>query len=53
MITVSVHGCDDSTIFDIEATESEYEFLKLVAQKCTETSSYRCMPIMEVAKKDC
>jgi hypothetical protein len=48
IIKVGVHGCDDSTIFNIEATPAEFEFLKRVAEKCTSTSENGCQPKMEV-----
>lgn len=45
---ISVHGCDDSSIFNMELTEEEARVVKLVADKCTETSTYSCMPKMEI-----
>ena len=48
---ISVHGCDDCTIFDMELTKEEFELIKKVAGKCTETSTSQCMPRMEVKKK--
>ena len=45
---ISVHGCDDSSIFNIKLTEEEARVVKLVADKCTETSTYPCMPRMEI-----
>lgn len=47
---ISLHGCDDSTIFEMELTEEEYELLKRVAKKTEEVSTYMCMPIMEIEK---
>ena len=48
IIYVEVRGCDDSTSVQVEATEDEHEFLKRLAEKITETSSYSCMPTMNV-----
>jgi hypothetical protein len=45
---ISVHGCDYSSIFNMELTEKEARVVKRVAAKCTETSTYSCMPIMEI-----
>lgn len=48
---VSVNGCDDSTIFDMEMTEQEFEFLKKVQNLTIEKSTYGCMPILIVEPK--
>ena len=48
MYEISVHGCDDSTTIKQELTFEEYEFLNTIAEKITETSSYGCMPTMEL-----
>ena len=47
---VSIDGCDDSTQFEIDLSESEYEFLKRIAEISEETSTYGCMPTMTVRK---
>ncbi|MBO8161372.1 MAG: hypothetical protein H0Z24_07010 [Thermosipho sp. (in: Bacteria)] len=47
---ISLHGCDDSTTFEMELTEEEYKLLKKVADKSQEVSTYVCMPIMEIEK---
>lgn len=41
---VWLNGCDDDTIFTMEMTNSEYEFLKRVSELANETSTYHCMP---------
>lgn len=41
---VWLNGCDDDTIFTMEMTNSEYEFLKRVSELANETSGYYCMP---------
>ena len=48
---ISVHGCDDSTTIEKELTFKEYELLKEIAEKITNTSTYRCMPTMTVRAK--
>lgn len=45
---ISVDGCDDSTEIKQELTFEEYEFLKMIAEKITNTSSYGCMPTMSI-----
>jgi hypothetical protein len=45
---ISVHGCDDSSVFIMELTNEEKSIVERVAQKCTETSTYKCMPTMEI-----
>lgn len=41
---VWLNGCDDDTIFTMEMTNSEYEFIKRVSELANETSTYHCMP---------
>lgn len=52
IIKISIHGCDDSTIFDIEANENEIEFLEKIAEKSVEVSKYNCMPTMEIERSN-
>jgi len=49
---ISVCGCDDSTHFDMELTQKEYQLIKKVAILCTEKSEYNCMPTMEIKIKE-
>jgi hypothetical protein len=49
--TINVHGCDDTTSFEIELTDEEAAVAKRIADKCTETSTYGCMPTMTVDLK--
>ena len=46
---ISLHGCDDSTVFTIELVneEVEVELIKRLSKLSQETSTYCCMPIME------
>ena len=48
--TISLDGCDDSTIIFEELTKEELEFLKRIQSKINETSEYGCMPTMEIIK---
>ena len=45
---VWLNGCDDDTVFTMEMTNNEYEFLKRVSELANETSTYGCMPRMFV-----
>ena len=45
---IGVHGCDDSTIFEMELTDREAELIGTVCKKCTQTSEYGCMPTMDI-----
>jgi hypothetical protein len=46
--SIGVHGCDDSSIFEMELTDEEADVVKRVAFACTETSTYGCMPTMNI-----
>lgn len=45
---ISVHGCDDSTVFVEALTDEEYKTVKKISDKVTETSEYGCMPVMSI-----
>ena len=47
-----LHGCDDSTGFEMELLESELELLIKVAKLSEETSEYGCMPTMAIENKE-
>lgn len=49
---VWLNGCDDDTIFTMEMTNNEYEFLKRVSELANETSTYGCMPRLYVEKAE-
>lgn len=48
IVRVTLHGCDDCTELEIDVTPEQLEFLKILSTKLTETSEYRCQPIMSV-----
>lgn len=48
---ITLNGCDDDTVFDMELTDVEYELLRRVSEKANETSTYCCMPRMYVEEK--
>lgn len=47
-IRITLSGCDDETVFEIEATEEQIEFLKMIAKKSEEVSTCKCMPTMDI-----
>jgi len=48
---IGVHGCDDSSCFEVELTSDEFELVKSICDKCTETSTCFCMPTMDIEEK--
>ena len=51
LYVIDLNGCDDSTIFEMELTEQEYEFLSKVSELANKTSTYQCMPRLYVEQK--
>ena len=47
---IILDGCDDSTKFEMELTNEEFELLEKVSSKANETSTYCCMPRMYVCE---
>lgn len=45
---ITLEGCDDCTIFTMDLTMQEYEFLVSVSELANKTSFYGCMPRMYV-----
>ena len=45
---IELSGCDDSTGFDMELSESELDLLIKVAEKANQTSTYECMPVIYI-----
>ena len=43
---IVMDGCDDSTKFEMELTNEEFELLNKVSAKSNEASKYCCMPRM-------
>ena len=48
---ITLNGCDDDTIFSMELTQQEYEFLLRVSELANKTSTYGCMPRLYVEQK--
>ena len=49
---ITLEGCDDDTVFEMDLTEEEKILLQNVAAKANETSAYDCMPRMYVELKE-
>lgn len=47
-IRIELIGCDDTTKFDMEITQEQYEFLNEISKESKMHSEYSCMPTMEV-----
>ena len=47
-VRIDLVGCDDTTKFDMEITQEQYEFLNEISKESKMHSEYSCMPIMEV-----
>ena len=45
---VSVDGCDDSTVVEMKLNELELDFLKRFSKLVNETSTYGCMPTIDL-----
>jgi hypothetical protein len=45
---INLIGCDDCTSFEMELKENEFKLLKKVSELSEETSTYQCMPTMEI-----
>mgnify|MGYP001064576776 CR=1 FL=1 len=45
---IIVSGCDDSTEVSMELTDEEFKLIQKLAEKITATSSYGCMPTMDI-----
>ena len=48
MSKIAIHGCDDSTYIQIECTEEQVAFIKMLCDKFSLASTYGCMPTMEI-----
>ena len=49
---IIVYGCDDSTEIDYELNDKELSLVEDISKKVSNTSSYQCMPTMEVKKAE-
>ena len=47
---IELHGCDNSTIFEMELAQEEAYLVESIAEKSYEVSTYACMPIMHLTK---
>ena len=46
-VQIVLHGCDDSTYFEMEINNKELDFLERLSMLSKETSEYSCMPILD------
>ena len=49
---ITLEGCDDKTVFEMDLTEEEAILLEFVAAKANERSTYDCIPRMYVQVKE-
>lgn len=49
--SVNINGCDDSTRFNMEVTNEEYDFLLKLARLSRYTSTYGCEPTIEIGEE--
>jgi hypothetical protein len=47
-IIITVQGCDDSTSITLDLDIHEYRLISRIAELITATSTYSCMPTMNV-----
>lgn len=47
---ISIDGCDDSTIFEIELSRAEFHAIERLAQLAEATSEYGCEPTIEIER---
>lgn len=52
-ISVTLHGCDDSTTVNIEASLSDIAFLERLETALRDAADYECMPRMSRGPKMC
>jgi len=50
-IKISVNGCDDTTVFEMDVSIVQYVFLLDVAKLSQQHSEYSCQPRIEIEDK--
>lgn len=45
-IQVTISGCDDQTLFEVELTDTEYKGIRGLAALSRRNSEYGCQPII-------
>ena len=48
--SISLDGCDDSTNFNVDLSEAEYELILKLCDLSEAASNYGCMPTMAIGK---
>ena len=46
---ISIVGCDDTTEFEYQLTNKQWELVKLLSAASHEASGYPCMPVLDIA----
>lgn len=47
-IQVTISGCDDHTLFDVELTPTQYKGIRALASLSRRHSEYGCQPIISL-----
>ena len=51
MYKIRLRGCDDDTEFFMDLTNQEYELVKKISEISKRTSTYDCMPTLEITQE--
>lgn len=46
-VKVSIRGCDDTTIFNLDVNETEFKLLEKISKLSKDNSLYECQPTIE------
>ena len=49
---LGLHGCDDSTKFNIELTDTEFKLIARISYESARVSTYGCMPTLRIVEVD-
>lgn len=49
-VEIRLNGCDDTTKFELEVSDEQFEFLRTIARLSTEASTYGCQPTLRVKR---
>jgi hypothetical protein len=50
---IIIVGCDDETKIEMDLNDNECELLKRVSALSEKTSTYGCMPILQIVTNEC
>lgn len=51
-VYVELKGCDAATEFNLVCTEEQFDFLREFAKMTKEVSTYSCMPVVNLYKRE-